>query len=169
MRRPAAPSPGAGRMIRLIGIDARERESPFCEQARIALGELVGGATVRLVYEEEIEDRYGRTLAHLVAPGEGGGRHAGEELLRRGLASIYLIPPNLGLADRLIAAQRDAVAASRGIWSVPVTPEPFYVVGAYRFHRPSCPHAQSVPRPRRASDRRALLMEGKGPCRACRP
>ncbi len=165
----------AGVTLRLIGLDAPELDSPDQGVAALAreagrfLEDLVRGKEVRLGYGVQRQDRYGRTLAHLFLVTPGEERLVAEAMLRRGLASIYLVPPNLHYASRFVAAQREAVGASRGIWSLPVEPEPWYVVGAYRFHRPSCPHAQDIPRPRRMTDRTAILQSGKGPCRRCRP
>jgi micrococcal nuclease len=165
----------AGRTIRIIGLDAPELDDPSrplracARRARDALHTIVGGTTVRATYELELTDRYGRTLANLYAASPADEVLVAEELIRRGLASIYLIPPNLEHRDRLKAAQREAVAADRGLWSIPVRPEARYVVGAYKFHRPRCPHARDIPRPEIMADRRAILMAGKSPCRRCRP
>jgi endonuclease YncB( thermonuclease family) len=165
----------AGTTIRLIGLDAPELNAPdprraaLAREARDLLARIVNGRPARFQYGLETADRYGRTLAHVFAADPAGDRLVAEELLRQGLASVYLMPPNLGYRDRLVAAQREAVTSSRGIWSLPSVPEAFYVVGAYRFHRPSCPHAKDIPRPRRMADRTAILASGKGPCRRCKP
>jgi micrococcal nuclease len=163
-------STSSGARVRILSIDAPEVSTPFADEARDFLKELIDGKPVRLVFDAERTDRYGRTLAHVFAGGAGGEKLVGEELVRRGLACVYIKPPNLLFArERLIPAQRAAVDAGAGIWSVPVTPEARYVVGAYRFHRPSCPFARDIPNPRSASDRRELLREGKNPCRECKP
>ena len=158
-----------GLRIRLLGIDAPEALTPFADEARDCVRRRVDGKPVILVYDTEREDSYGRTLAHVFVESAGGEQLVAEEVVRRGLAMVYLKPPNLLFAERLIAAQRAAVEEKIGIWSVPVKPEKTYVAGAYRFHRPSCPHAREVERPRIATDRTALLKEGKSPCRTCRP
>jgi micrococcal nuclease len=158
-----------GRKIRLLGIDAPEAFTPFADEARDWVRRCVGGKPVILVFDVEREDSYGRTLAHVFVESAGGEQLVAEEVVRRGLALVYLKPPNLLFAERLIAAQRAAIDERIGIWSVPVKPEKSYVAGAYRFHRPSCPHAREVERPRIATDRTALLKEGKSPCRTCRP
>ena len=159
-----------GETIRLIGMDAPEENTPYCRAARDALAALVEGQRVRLVYGRERRDRYGRSLAHVyVSSGSAAETLAAGELLRRGLASYYGVPPNLSRRRLLVEAQREAVEARRGIWSLPVIPEDVYVAGAFRFHRPSCPHAREIPRPRRTPDRWALILSGKSPCRRCRP
>lgn len=158
-----------GREVRLLSIDAPEREMPFHDRAREELRELVSGKTVKLAFDRKRKDRYGRCLAHVfVCPGEGKV-FVSAELLRRGLASVYLLPPNLLFSEKFKTAQKEAVAKSKGIWSVPVKPEEFYLVGKYKFHRPSCPYARWIPSPKKMKNRKAILLSGKGLCRKCRP
>ena len=159
----------SGMVIRMIGIDTPEAGFPFADRARRETVSLVLGKRLRLRYETERYDRHGRVLAHLFVTRGGKEILVGEHLLRLGYASVYLIPPNLEFAARFRAAQREAVAARRGIWSLPVKPEPYYVAGAFRFHRPDCPHAASIPHPRKVKSRTELLLRGLSPCRYCRP
>lgn len=39
-----------------------------------------------------------------------------QEMVRRGLAMVYTVPPNVAHAEELLAVQREARAAGRGIW-----------------------------------------------------
>ncbi|NMD35193.1 MAG: hypothetical protein GYA73_04850 [Planctomycetes bacterium] len=156
--------------IRVLSIDTPEAGQPLFAEAAAALAQLVAGKQVELLFDVETVDRYGRALAHVLVADGAERRLAGEELVRRGLASVFIIPPNLLFAERLKAAQKEAVLNDRGLWALPPpAPEPYYVVGAYKFHRPSCAHAAQIPNPRMQKDRKAILAQGKSPCRACLP
>lgn len=124
------------RHVRLIGINAPElghpchpgkrepglapagrdcrptSDEPLAVAARDRLRELVQGRTLRVVFEQENRDRYGRWLAHLLVDGS----HVEETLLREGLASAIAIPPNVGELARHQAAETEARRARRGIW-----------------------------------------------------
>jgi micrococcal nuclease len=156
--------------IRVLSIDTPESGRPLFDEATAALAHLVGGKQVELLFDVETVDRYGRALAHVLVADGDARLLAGEELVRRGLASVFIIPPNMLFAERLKAAQKEAVLNDRGLWALPPpAPEPYYIVGAYKFHRPSCVHAAQIPNPRRQKDRKAILAEGKSPCRNCAP
>jgi micrococcal nuclease len=78
---------------------------------------------VRLVYDVERNDRYGRTLAYVYDSQDGAFVNAA--LVRDGYASAYTYPPNVAHADEFVALQRDARDAGRGLWGAcPVAPEP---------------------------------------------
>ena len=175
-----------GERIRLLGIDAPEFADPvphpLAAEARDRLAALVGGRVVTLAFDQERRDVYGRTLAHIATTAMGAtGPEAeagdvldarvlvSELMLREGLASIYIKLPNLLFRARLAAAQREAVAARRGIWSLPVEPASHIIAGAFTFHRPECVHAGAIRRPREFPDRFAAAAEGLGMCRVCRP
>jgi micrococcal nuclease len=110
------------RQIRLIGINAPELgkegkpDEPLAVAARDRLRDLVQGKSVRLEFEEEPRDHYGRWLAHLVLP---DGTSVEEILLKEGLASAIAIPPNVNQWRRLFEAESVARAARRDIWSNP--------------------------------------------------
>lgn len=107
------------RPVRLIGINAPEfgRDSapdqPLAVAARDRLRALVEGRPVRLDYETENRDRYGRWLAHLKL---ADGTSAEEHLLRDGLAWAVAIPPNIRDQARHAAAEAEARSAGRGVW-----------------------------------------------------
>ncbi|MGE5280221.1 MAG: thermonuclease family protein [Deltaproteobacteria bacterium] len=117
-----------GAEVRYIGIDAPEThrrkagawidvDEPFGAEAGRVNAQLVLDKSVRLEFDEEQRDTYGRLLGY-VWVGQGQSRiMAQEELLRRGLAFLYTLPPNVKYADRLKAAQDEARRAGRGLWS----------------------------------------------------
>jgi micrococcal nuclease len=75
--------------VRLLNIDTPEtvdpRQPQEClgpESTEFAKSILPPGEAVQLEFDEQREDRYGRTLAHLVLP---DGRYVSDEIARRGL------------------------------------------------------------------------------------
>lgn len=108
-----------GRHVRLIGINAPELghdgqpDEPFASAARDRLSSLVLGREIRLVFEEQEHDHYGRSLAHLELM---DGTQVEEALLKEGLASAIAIPPNVREITRLQAAEALARHAHKGLW-----------------------------------------------------
>jgi len=110
---------GKGERVRYIGMDTPESVKPnspvecFGKAASAENERLVGGRTVRLEFDVERRDRYGRLLAYIRL---ADGSMVNELLLRRGYAMTLTIPPNVRYAERFVKAQRAARAAGRGLW-----------------------------------------------------
>ncbi len=110
-----------GDKVRLLGINAPEVAhgnqpgQPLGRAATRALKELIAGRTVQLTFDRERRDAYGRLLAHVW---RRDGLWVNGEMVRRGLAFAYPFVPNLQRADRLLALERKARRARRGIWAV---------------------------------------------------
>lgn len=98
--------------VRLIGIDAPEAGEPFSTEATGALTTLVGGKTVKLEFDVESRDMYGRLLAYVWV----GGEMANAAMLRQGMATLYTVPPDVKYTAELQAAQDEAQDNHRGIW-----------------------------------------------------
>jgi micrococcal nuclease len=158
--------------LRLLGIDTPEKGELFYDSARSFLQHLTLGKAVNIQYSGQKKDSYGRLLGYLYLDTLMVNR----EMIRLGLANLYLFKDNLGDKGRieaLLLAQRDAIDNRRGIWSIKHDPEEFYIAhrGSYRFHRPSC---RSIKNPLgkdivRFSTREEACREGYSPCRNCRP
>lgn len=110
-----------GVRVRLIGIDTPEtvdpRTSVQCygpEASARMKATLPAGTAVRLVYDVERLDRYGRTLAYVYRSSDGEFVNAA--MVRDGYASAYTVPPNVAHADEFVALQREARDADRGLW-----------------------------------------------------
>lgn len=101
-----------GEKVRLLGINAPEEGQPYFEEATARLRELVEGRQIKLERDVVDQDRYGRLLRYVFLE----GRNINVELVREGLAHVYLIPPNLKYEAELRAAEEEARAAGRGIW-----------------------------------------------------
>jgi micrococcal nuclease len=74
--------------------------------------ELVEGKRVRLEYDVERLDRYGRTLAYVYLD----TLFVNAELVRLGYAQIMTIPPNVRYAERFRRLQAEAREKNRGLW-----------------------------------------------------
>ncbi len=94
--------------VRLVGVNAPEHDECFGPQARRILEEAVSGP-VRL--DQVGTDRFGRTLARLTV----AGGDVGDELVGAGAA--LALSGDGDYARRLIASERDAREARRGLWS----------------------------------------------------
>ena len=118
------------RHVRLIGINAPELghdgqpDQPLAAAARDRLRALVEGQSVRLAFEDERRDRYGRWLAHLML---ADGRSVESFLIKEGLAFMVAVPPNVREVTTLQAIETEARRARRGLWGeaeyIPVAAE----------------------------------------------
>jgi micrococcal nuclease len=104
--------------VRLIGIDTPESVAPgapvqcFARAAARFTTRELEGERVRLEFDLERRDRYGRTLAYVWR----GEELFNETLVREGYAFVTTYPPNVRYEDVFLAAQREARAAERGVW-----------------------------------------------------
>jgi endonuclease YncB( thermonuclease family) len=101
-----------GERIRLLGIDTPERGQPYWNDARQLLVDMVENRTVILERDLEDMDKYGRLLRYIYV----GGRMVNEEMVRSGLASVYVIQPNGKYEPGLRKAEAAARSAGKGIW-----------------------------------------------------
>jgi len=104
--------------IRLIGIDTPESVAPdqpiecYGRRASAYTESRLEGEIVRLEFDVERLDRYGRTLAYVWVDDE----LFNETLVAEGYAVVTTFPPNVTYVDRFLAAQRAAREAGRGLW-----------------------------------------------------
>lgn len=115
-----------GRLLRYIGVDTpevRRRQDgrwivdpePLGQAAAEFNRRLVEGRVVRLEYDVQTHDRYGRLLAYVYV----GEMMVNAELLRMGFAQPLTIPPNLKHVDRFRALAEEARRERRGLWAAP--------------------------------------------------
>ena len=109
-----------GEKVRLLGINTPETRKdtkpaqPFGNAAKQALKRLIAGKQVRLTFDKEKKDRYGRTLAHVYTR---DGLWVNAELLKQGLAHVYTFAPNTKFAQQLTVIEQGAIQQKRGIWA----------------------------------------------------
>jgi micrococcal nuclease len=108
-----------GRRVRLIGIDTPEvsgGKECFGDEAKAHLGQLVPpGTSVRLVYDRERQDRFGRELAYVYRSQDG--LHVNLAMVVDGYATTLTIKPNTTHAAEYVAAAQQAKSWSLAIWS----------------------------------------------------
>lgn len=111
-----------GVRVRLIGIDTPESVDPrrpvecFGKEAAEALARLVPPASVvRLEYDVERTDEFGRTLAYLYRTSDGLFVNAA--LVEQGFAQPATYPPNVAHAGDFAALGAQARQENAGLWS----------------------------------------------------
>ena len=109
---------GDDEYVRYIGVDTPETVKPdtpvqcFGPNASDENHRLVEDRTVRLVFDREARDDYGRLLAYVYA----GGRFVNAELVRGGYARTLEISPNTSHAAELQRLATRAGRAGKGLW-----------------------------------------------------
>lgn len=110
-----------GRRVRYIGVNTPEVHHPRLgaqpggREAAAKNRELVAGRSVRLEYDVQPTDRYGRSLAYVYV----GQMMVNAEMVRRGYAQVMTVPPNVRHQDLFLSLQREAREAGRGLWAEP--------------------------------------------------
>jgi micrococcal nuclease len=108
--------------VRYLGVDTPESVHPdepvqcFGPEASRRNHAWATGRLVRLRFDRERVDPYGRLLAALVP--DGRRRSLSERLVAEGLGRVLTIAPNGADGPRLRAVQARARAARRGLWGV---------------------------------------------------
>jgi micrococcal nuclease len=106
--------------VRLLGIDAPEsRRSAHKEvgyygkESEEYLKTLLSGMKVRVEYDVERHDQYGRTLAYVYLD---NGTFVNAELVKNGYARVMTFPPNVKHVDEFVKLQRMARRKKAGMW-----------------------------------------------------
>jgi micrococcal nuclease len=107
--------------VRLIGIDTPETKKPntpvqcFGPEASARTESLLPpGTPVRLVYDVDRVDTYGRDLAYVYRASDG--LFVNLNLVTDGFAEVDTFPPNVAHVDEFTAAARDARQLHKGRW-----------------------------------------------------
>ena len=110
--------------VRLLGIDTPETVDPnrpvgcYGPEASAYTKHLLTGRRVRLVYDRQLHDVYGRWLAYIYLERHGlPDLFVNGRLVSAGYARTLSIPPNTAHATELAALERTAALAGRGLWS----------------------------------------------------
>jgi micrococcal nuclease len=109
-----------GQKVRFLGINTPEVAGrnkvgePGGEQAKAWLKDKLEHKKVFLQGDVEKQDSYQRKLAYVFTEDK---QHINLELVKLGLASVSIHPPNLKYVDQLMAAQHSAEQAKLGLWA----------------------------------------------------
>lgn len=103
-----------GTVVRLAGIQTPNPGEPQADESMKALEAMVKGQQVRLKSPKDAIDRHGRLVAQVYL--EDGSWVQGE-LLKQGRAMVYSFPDQREHAREMLAFERAARAAGRGIWA----------------------------------------------------
>ncbi len=113
---------GRSEKIRMIGFNTPESVDPrkpvecFGKEASARMKELLAPHTpIRLERDAESRDKYGRLLAYVYRSADG--MFVNVQMVVDGFAHVLTIAPNNTYADRFRAAESEARAAGRGLWS----------------------------------------------------
>lgn len=108
----------SGEKVRYIGVDTPELHRPqksveyFAREAYEANRRLVEGKKVRLEFDVQKQDRYGRLLAYVYVD----GIMVNEWLVANGYARVATFPPNVKYAERFLELEREARRLELGLW-----------------------------------------------------
>ena len=110
---------GSETTVRLIGIDAPESVHPDAEkntpegaQASLFLRQYVDGKRVTLEYDQELKDRYDRTLAYVYVD----GMMLQDIMLGMGMARTLVMEPNTRYQHHFEMIERGAREGGSGFW-----------------------------------------------------
>ena len=109
-----------GVKVRFLGINTPETEGRYKsaqiggKEAKQWLTEKLKHKRVRLEKDVKKKDKYGRILAHVFTE---HGEHMNLELVKNGLASVSIYPPNLKYTNDLLIVQNAAEKDQLGIWA----------------------------------------------------
>lgn len=162
------------RFVRYIGINAPEVAhhdkpgEPFGAEAARYNASLIGAQRVRLEFDRQKTDHYGRLLAYVHTE---GGVMLNRAILAAGRAYYLYKSPNLRYAADFRAAQIKAMNASQGIW-MQLGRTGGQVLGnkrSRRFHRPDCRNARKMSRKNRfrISSHWQAFKKGYAPGKNC--
>lgn len=102
-----------GRKVRYLGVNAPEYQEPYYLKAKRFNKSLVLNREIRLEYDQERADAYGRLLAYVYADNQ----LINAQIVREGLAHAFFIGPSRKHDALLLEAQEQARRRRTGIWS----------------------------------------------------
>lgn len=180
----------SGVKVRYIGIDAPEIHHKnkdvvaMGEKAKEFNASLVGGKNVRLEYDVETHDKYGRVLAYVYV----GGTFVNAAMVKEGYAMAFTYPPNVKYQGLFLQLQKEARDAGKGLWAditkqgtggsvqgagSEENTEYLFVASktAEAFHYVWCKWAKKIPESKRVyyKTREEAMKALHRPCHVCKP
>lgn len=174
--------------VRLIGVDTPESVHPDAgknvEYGKIATKftkKKVSGKKVKLEYDKDKKDQYGRTLAY-VYYGKKYDSMLNKALLKKGHAKAKYYSPNGKYKTTFEKLQKTAKSKKLGLWkyesgsgsSGDTSSGSGSYVGAsttYKFHKSSCSYVKNIKSGNRVyfKKRSEAVNAGYVPCKVCAP
>ncbi len=176
---------GDGRHVRYIGINAPEiahdehfigskpigevqKAEPFGDVAKKYNQYLVGSKKVRLEFDKQGYDRYGRCLAYIFL---SNGTFVNKTMIEKGYAYVLPRKPNVKYGQLLLQTQRDAMSKKLGMWRHWQEKEGEYFGNkqSRRFHLKTCPYGKKIDKRNRIVFKRKwdAFWSGFAPCKRC--
>ncbi|MBA3018454.1 MAG: thermonuclease family protein [Proteobacteria bacterium] len=163
-----------GRRVRYIGINAPEidhkdkKAEPCGYSAKNYNKNMVLSKKVRLEFDREKHDQYGRLLAYVFLE---DGTFVNEVMIKNGYAYSLYRNPNKKYNKRLFKAQRDAMTAKKGIWNNWKEEKNRYIgnKGSKRFHLETCTFGEKTGKTNTIyfNKKWDAFWAGFAPCKLC--
>ena len=116
-----------GRKVRYLGVNAPEFQEPFYLKAKRFNESLVLGREIRLEFDQERADIYGRLLVYVYV----ADRMVNAALVEQGLAHAFFIGPNRKHNAQFVRLQNEAKQRRVGIWSVRARPRDLKITSVH--------------------------------------
>ena len=166
---------GDGQHVRYIGINAPEiahdnhKAEAFGYAAKKYNQSFVRSKKVRLEFDKEKYDRYGRLLAYIFLL---DGTFINKKMIEKGYAYALPRKPNVKYESILLQTQRDAMSAKKGMWrnwNDKVGEEYLGSKISKRFHLKTCPCGKRIEKRNRVIFTRKwdAFWSGFAPCKRC--
>ncbi len=163
-----------GRRVRYIGINAPEiahknrKTEPYGDKAKHYNKSLVLSKKIRIVFDKEKFDRYGRVLAYVYL---ADNTFVNLKVLESGLAYYYPHSLNRKYRELFLKTQRKAMKAKCGIWNR-LDQKGALVIGnkkSRRFHTETCRYGKQIKKSNRVIllNKWKAFWEGYAPCKEC--
>ena len=160
--------------VRLLGIDTPESVHPdhkenikYGNKAKRFTQKKLNNKKVRLEYDKERKDKYGRTLAYIYI----GKKMFNKMLLRAGHAKVKFYPPNTKYLDSFEKAESEAIEADKGIWKNRLDMKYIGTTTTKKFHYRNCRLTKKIKKKNRIyfEIRSNATKKGYKPCMSCLP
>jgi micrococcal nuclease len=154
------------------GIRSFEPTEPLGKQALERNRVLVAGKRVHVKFDEAKKDKKDQWVGYVFVHNDMVNR----QLVSEGLAFVHLKEGQRHYGKELLEAQKEAMAAKRGIWSdsgiLKNTSTSYIGDRKYAsFHLPTCEDVKSIKPENRLvlTTKREAFENGLGPCEHCKP
>jgi endonuclease YncB( thermonuclease family) len=104
----------SGERVRMVGINTPEVDQYFYEEAKEVLMLMIDKTSVSLEQDITDTDKYGRLLRYVFV----GELFINIEMVKRGFANAFTVPPDIKYTDELLEAQRYARENNLGLWEI---------------------------------------------------